>query len=279
MDFVKKALYLMCLVGIMSCAPADGTGPVEPDAPDAEPSSPLPRSFRELHLPALTPAFSGSGARCDKFIDEFGELGPYGEIIRDTIYYITNQYPSRKVSLLLDSDLAYGVNGFLQLCPKFAQFNEDEKIHFWVWVFASISWHESKCVTGNNLVGANNPNGLSLGVLHMPHDLRYRFDYSNQSLGTGSCREYHPTGGVNVEGFWITDEAMLDPRLNLKCGLDALITALRGFHTDECYRSWNHTEAQPTRSCTPSIFNNYWAAFKSERMGISQLIKQHPLCH
>lgn len=269
-----RFLILLLAMALTSCAPAQGEVVETLAESQAKEASPLPAGY----LPGLTPSFSSSGARCDNFIDENGEFGPYGEILRDTIYYITNQYPSRKVSLLLDPDLVTGVRGLKELCPNFSRLNEDERVHFWVWVFAAIAWHESKCETGANLVGADNPNGLSVGVLHMPHDLRYRADYSNQSLGTGSCREHHPSEGQVLHGYWITDQAMLNPRLNLKCGLDALLSALRGFHTTECYQSWNHTIAQPLKPCKPSIFNNYWAAFKSENGGISQLIKEHPLC-
>lgn len=268
----KSVVGLLFFLLQVSCGP--GGAVVEATRALAEDQN----IFNHAPLPSLTPSFYQAGAQCESFINEKGELGAYGEIIRDTIHYIISKYPSRKVSLLMDSDLAYDVDGLGDLCPNFPYFNENEKIHFWVWVFAAIAWHESKCATGQNLVGANNPNGLSLGILHMPHDLRYRYDYSNQSLGTGSCREYKPTSGKYVEGYLIKDEAMLNPRLNLKCGIDAMLTSLRGFHTRECYQSWNHILAEPTRQCRANIYDNYWAAFKSESMGIARMIRENPLC-
>src|SRR5690606_7135401 len=101
MHRLKGLVGLMFFLLQISCGPEGAI--VETPRANAQDKEII---FNHALLPPLTPSFYKAGAKCESFITESGQLGAYGKIIRDTIYYIISKYPNRKVSLLMDSDLA-----------------------------------------------------------------------------------------------------------------------------------------------------------------------------
>lgn len=114
-----------------------------------------PRSCPRGHsMPGLTPSFREHGANCSGFISEDGSYGAWGQSAAD---YIRSKGEN---SSLFSNNLT-GMAGSGGICPNWASFDREQKIHFWVWTLAAIAWKEATC--RENARNGRASNGVAVG--------------------------------------------------------------------------------------------------------------------
>ncbi len=197
-------------------------------------------SHNSPDYPPLTNAFNRDGARCESFISNQSNIGfgPYGMVI---IEYLNQENSS---SVFFNQNLP-GMTEGISACPNWSNMNLEEKKHFWVWVMASIAHVESKCIA--HVRNTNGTNGVAAGF--------YQIDErpSNRSWRGPNC------GVSNI----------LDPKSNIRCGLDIMKELLSG--TQGSYKTNGELWGTKSRS--------YWEHLRKKNGGkIAQLIKEHPHC-
>lgn len=111
----------------------------------------------------LTSEFREKGATgCDRFIQNNGEYGEYGEILYSTLM---NDERIRKV-LIDDDKMKIRMDPVMnKVCPGFSQLNKEDRARFWVWSMAAIAWDESKC--NADIRPKPGPNDTLIGILQL----------------------------------------------------------------------------------------------------------------
>lgn len=195
-----------CSQTLVSRSPRPRPAPENRSSLLAPRTSPIPKPRPEdletsipTDFPGLHSSFFDLGARhCVNFIQNNGELGDWGEIINE---YVSDE--SNREIFFNDNipQMSEGAN----VCPNWSRFTDEQKTHFWAWVFAAIAWDESKCRSGErNLRGSNT---VAVGLLQMEEP---RLE-----------RRWRP--GVHCKV-----ESVAAPRANILCGLDIMRELLRG---------------------------------------------------
>ena len=177
----------------------------------------LPRSF---------------GGLCDAFIKPDGTYGSTGKTVLKEISE--------------DENYMSPDNGVSRMCPRFNHFfSPEQKRNFWVWVFASLAYQESRCQTSMRLTRAPvdiNPNGHAAGLFQIEEqaDLRAGRD----SLYGGKYCSGNPYS-VSV---------------NVRCAVRMLSTPLR-------------------KGMGPySTKNQYWSSFLKKNTKAKARIAQYKAC-
>lgn len=149
-------------------------------------------------LVTLSPHFSLNGIKddCDKFFDNAGNTGPWGNQIIKTI----TKLPKEELE---NSFYSKDIPDMDFICPKFKEFPSELKLKFWVWTFAAISWQESSC---NEKVSAQGTNARAVGLLQLE-----------------DTRQLRKSRGPNCDVA-----SVRDPANNLACGVDILHQQLLG---------------------------------------------------
>lgn len=122
---------------------------------------------------------------CRRFIDDNGNYGDYGQIA----FRELSRYP-----IFTNDD-----DGMTNSCPRYNSFSEEQRKHFWVWVYASLAAQESGCQANAISPASINPNGRAAGLLQMEQD---------PELRRGRDRAYR---GNFCSGN------IYDPGVNLRC--------------------------------------------------------------
>ncbi len=146
----------------------------------------------------LADEFALKGVRdgCDRFLNDKGEAGEWGNVILNKM----NSLPKEKMN---QSFLSNNIPDMPLVCPRFNEFSNELKKKFWIWTFASIAWEESSC---NPKASAAGVNSRAIGLLQLEDSLRLR-----QARGP-SCKVPSVTA----------------PQNNLACGVDMLSDQLLG---------------------------------------------------
>jgi hypothetical protein len=188
-------------------------------------------------LPSLSIEFSAKGADCSNFIQNDGTYGAWGNTIKD---YIQNSSAKSRF-------LGNGITNIEHACPNWSRLNEEQKTHFWVWVFASLAHDESTCKA--NARNSKATNGVAVGLLQLD-DTR-----SARSWRGPNCRV----------------PSVSDADNNLKCGLDIMAELLKG--KDGEYKGSGAIFTNGKRN------TSYWQKLKQPGGShVGDLIKTHPLC-
>lgn len=191
--------------------------------------------------PPLASQFSDDNAQCDNFISLDGKNG-YGPWGKEVLNYLNEKGDH---SLFMNNNLK-GMSDGIRACPQWAVMSIEQKKHFWVWATASISYIESRCkVKARN---HNGTNGVAAGLMQL--DERQ----SMRSWRGSNC------GVKNI----------LDPKSNIRCGLDIMEELLQG--SEGVYRTSGELWGPKSHS--------YWEHLRKKNGGgIAQLIKLHPYCN
>lgn len=113
----------------------------------------------------FTTSYGATGAAtfakgCDRFINESGQLGPWGRTALSTI---------RNHPVFSNPDI-----DVTAICPKYNGFDRQQRDTFWVWVFMSMASKESSCNEGTVAKGVH-AQAVGLFQLHgnqCPGDMR-----------------------------------------------------------------------------------------------------------
>ncbi len=100
----------------------------------------------------------GFNSACRRFIDGNGEPGAYGQVVLQAIRQIA-------------PDCFFQQMEVGDLCPPYANFNQEQKEHFWLWVMASLAQDESSC---NSRVTAAATNGQAVGLFQLEQSVALR---------------------------------------------------------------------------------------------------------
>lgn len=95
---------------------------------------------------------------CSNFIDQHGQLGPWGTHLI-------------KVIDEMDPSCFYNKMDVSDVCPKFSGFSLQKKKQFWAYVFASMATKESSCRPDAQAPGVN---GLADGLFQLEYDKSLR---------------------------------------------------------------------------------------------------------
>jgi hypothetical protein len=196
------------------------------------------------------PRFKGDkhyfSMKCLNFIGYKSQYGSYGKIIKE---YIDEQGGAS--SLFMNDDIP-GMITDPGTCPNWKSFSYETKMKFWVWTMASIAMVESSCDSLKvNMGQVPDPTDRPRGLLQL-NTLK-----SNRSWRGPNCQ------------FSSAVLSVLNPRNNLRCGLDIMNELLKG--KDGEYQS--NGKLYPT--------NSYWEKLRGDdsiKGPISILIKQFPEC-
>ena len=141
-------------------------------------------------------SLKGINDGCDKFLNNEGEPGEWGNIILKKIESLPEDE-------LKDSFYSNNIPDMPFVCQNFSEFSNELKKKFWVWTFASIAWEESSCKPKAAAAGVN---CKAVGLLQLEGSARLR-------KGRGeSCQVAEVT----------------TPKNNLACGVDILNDQLLG---------------------------------------------------
>ncbi len=191
-----------------------------------------------LTADGLHDRFEQKGANCNAFIQPNGNYGPHGRVI-------VNGFKENPHLRNLLNDRAASARGIPQLCPRFAQFDEDERVKFWVWAFAAIAWDESTCLPGARAKGVTT---TAIGLLQM------EMPKNKRAWRGGLCKAASVTG----------------PRENLLCGMEIMSA-----HFDGDY-SGRNCKGENARGLILSC--SYWQKLRKMDSSIANLIRLYPSC-
>ncbi|MEK6555554.1 MAG: hypothetical protein AABZ31_09965, partial [Bdellovibrionota bacterium] len=179
--------------------------------------------------------FDARGANCNSFIKEDSSYGPHGISIRNAFLKYTNP---KHINRLLqnESALAYSMP---QLCPKYASFDFEGRVRFWVWTMAAIAWEEATCRDG--AINRRGTNDVAVGLLQ---------------LEKTKSKRYWRGPLCNVT-------EVETPAANLICGLEIM----RG--------QFDGTYGSPAGLSIP---NSYWQRLRAKWSKIDYLISLYPGC-
>lgn len=92
---------------------------------------------------------------CLEFVDELGQLGPYGQTIVSSLS--EHLHPA-----MFDPENLSSAENY---CPNYSKFNSKQKKYFWVYALAAMSQKESTCRA--KPPRKQGPNGLLAGILQL----------------------------------------------------------------------------------------------------------------
>lgn len=229
-----------------------GTTPVGPGLP-FDPLSLTPHP--EYRSPKLTPRFAAEGAdsNCQRYIKADGTYGKQGLLIRKEIlglglsspmseYYLTRELP-----------------GIQNICPKYYSLQPEQRINWWIWYMAAISWDESKCYDEDWRVNPNGTDTVAAGEFQMPAPWKKHREWR----GPG-CNGPHE----KVDGY-----VMVNPDNNIPCAVQTLSYSLCGFY------SWNKERCQ-SNAKAPWGAHHYWRGTKRSKFSgvVATRAMEFPLC-
>ncbi|MBS1963285.1 MAG: hypothetical protein JST04_13805 [Bdellovibrionales bacterium] len=151
-------------------------------------------SFKYTAAGGLIPA----NPKCKLFLDDKGEYGSYGRIIKGYIEAEQKLASSEQVFL---SDEILGMESVPKICPKWKSLDDKTRTKFWVWVFAAIASAESSCNTDIKEVWGVNDTCTGLLQLEKGYSLRAH-------------------RGPNCAG--VSPKDIRKPYSNLRCGMDIM---------------------------------------------------------
>ena len=191
-----------------------------------------------LHGANLPPELStlpiGKGRfnkRCQKFINEKGGYGSWGQMIID--YLGKNKETKNRFF----SNAILGMESSPRTCPMWGKLNDNQKAKFWVWTMASIAQVESSCDPRSVNNGPTIPDKTD-----PPRGLfQLNTKKSNRSWRGPNCK--FPTGAEHV----------YDPKNNITCSMDIMSELLKGKSGE--YKS--NGRIFPT--------NSYWEKLRSKK--------------
>lgn len=179
----------------------------------------------------------------DQYFNADGTLGEKGRILKRELIssrgarstpmrglYFRNRFPN--------------IN---RLCRNFDNFNDDEKLNFWIWYFASKARTESEC--GRNAYNPNDPDGISVGEMQMPaswENRRWRGinDDGTERGGAGGCYANPPAVRPPSRSHRTTPSLLMaQTENNLTCSVEVLSGVLCGFYRDPTERCNDTTNA------------------------------------
>lgn len=166
------------------------------EGPDVDAAAPV------LNRPHLTTEFLADGPGCTGFIRADGSYGPYGRVMENSL----NSSQRLKRTLLNDDANTVARDGQMRaLCPRFSALLPDERINFWIWTFAAISWAESRC---QNLKASPCTSGNCVGLMQLEERRSLR----------------------HWRGRFCDVPSVLDPENNLKCSLEIMSGQFEGVY-------------------------------------------------
>lgn len=195
------------------------------------------RNRNNARLPGLTALFSSRGADCTNFIKSDGTYGAWGEVVRTAI---SNERVSARF-------LNTNIPSIADACPLWSSLNNEQRTHFWVWVFASIAWDEATCKASAR--NTNATNGVAVGLMQLDE-------------GRSARRWRGPNCNVS---------SVADATNNLKCGVDIMAELLLGPRGE--YKGRGALLNNSGRN------TSYWQKLRTRGGGaIGERIKSYPLC-
>jgi hypothetical protein len=206
----------------------------------------------EYRSPALTASFAKEDAdeNCHRYIKPDGTYGEQGLAIRKEIVGMGRSSNMREYFL------NYELPQMNKLCPKFNTLQKEQKINFWIWYMAAISWDETKCFDDNWQVNKNATDTTAAGEFQMPAPWSHR-DWR----GPGCDAKEPPLNGL----------LMNNPANNIPCAVQTLAYGLCGFY------SWNREKCMD-KPQKPFGSNLYWSGAKRNDSKTMKMAKEFPLC-
>lgn len=193
-------------------------------------------SKKAAALPKLTADFKDEGANCSAFIDDNGKYGVVGNTIKD---YLKDP----RAEIYFRDSLA-GMSTAQKVCPKWSSLSRDEKVHFWVWTFASMAWDEARCKP--NAVNPKATNGVGVGLFQLEQKR------SSRHWRGPHCKKNSVIAAVD----------------NTQCAMDMMGEILKG--KDGMHK---------TNGRIYQSSNSYWQKLRQPSGGnIGRLMRQNPLC-
>jgi len=227
------------------------------------------KSDYQFHAPD-----KGSMARLcvgpDQYFARNGQLGLKGQILKRELTHDTGARSTPMRHLFFRNNFPK----MEKICPRFRQFNDDQKLNFWIWYVAALARTESDC--GLNTYNPKDPHGVSVGELQIPASWNNRNWRGVRLKG----QERH-SGGCNAQGEPVIPSSyshshppaflMAEVDNNLTCGVEVLAGVLCGFYKD------------PVETCRPSVQapfgHGFWRKLQGDLSGpIIANIQSFPLC-
>ena len=106
-------------------------------------------------------AFDTSEKTCGRFIKKDGKVGDLGRVIAAHIRAHRDLYLGRSIGGMDSPPPAPPT------CPRWNSFNDDQKVHYWIWTLMSVSMTESGCNLKEEGRASQNPNGKPLGLFQL----------------------------------------------------------------------------------------------------------------
>jgi hypothetical protein len=280
--FWPLAVFFVGTLALPSCHPFDLMNSNRADASRLAPSMQLaPLSWQDQFPLRLdrnyqfqVPTSGSLSLLCvgeDQYFQEDGSLGVKGQILARELTSGEGSRSTPMVHLFFRNNFP----GMDQLCPNFVEFDDNEKLNFWIWYFASLARTESDC--GRNAYNPNDPHGVSVGELQMPASWKNRRWRGVRQLGDPSH-----AGGCNGAGEPISPSSyfyreppaylMADVDNNLSCGVEVLAGVLCGFYSTGLESCQPHVQ--------PPFGHGFWRKLQGEPAPqLLANIQSFPLCH
>lgn len=193
---------------------------------------------------------------CKKFINDDGTYGEYGEIIKKEIVGQGNS--TKRANLFFDTV----PTNIHEICPKYGNFNPDERLNFWVWTVAAMAKDESACKdSAKNDKAGPKLNGVAVGLCQTPQ------------LEEGRSPSWRGPGCKTPPDY-------SDAKQQLACCMEII-----GGHLEGNYRGGPDFKRD---GYTPFDKTSYWAVLRPENgenrrsrnAGVDTLsiIKEFPAC-
>lgn len=225
---------------------------------------------KEYKSPKLTKVQSIKlGRKCYDFIDKRGNYGKRGKLLAREILgkgRSTNRWEYFKQS----------TSSILSFCPKFDNFNDEEKLNFWIWTFAAISQTEGTCK--ENVSTPNATHGLAVSDFQLPEEWKGGRSWRGPGCeASGKAPSYNDTGKIFNGNF-----LMANPHNSIPCAVEIMSGSLCGFYS---YKKWplSCDPVKNTKGLTGK--HQYWERLRKseedldeEEKTIVNMVKEFPLC-
>jgi hypothetical protein len=133
---------------------------------------------------------------CSLFMDEKGNLNSYGRIVKG---YINEEVKEQGSSRFLSDDLV-GMVDTPKICPNWKQLSDDEKIRFWVWMFAATAFEESRCNAA----------------------VKDHFDINDYAVGLYQLERNVKIRGRRGPNCMVSAKTIHSPISNIRCAMDMI---------------------------------------------------------
>lgn len=211
------------------------------------------RVARERRDPNYRPVGLGTGAdsACQEgyLSRKGGKYGTRGKILIEEI-----------LSSPMKDYFMGSVTGLDKVCPKFKDFNADQKLNFWVAFFAHLGDFESDC---RHWLYVSCTNGKCGGDFQMPVATSHRTwripkEFKKEYKGKG-C---NGSTGNGQGGHWVTGQ-----RNNISCAVQIMAGQMCGFYKT----NYGHCAGK-----TSPLGRGYWQPINEGRL--NSRLKAFPLC-